>query len=197
MRQFVEAAVLVPLLVAGRSVHFTLQAGDKSVSLPKDTNLLLTVRSQTVEHHKGQVSFPGGVRDQQDPDLAATALRETEEEIGISQKEITLHGTLDPVHTASSQFIVTPYIGLLNDESGHFRSGRKLILSPHEIDRALFVPLDFLVHPKTLQQETLVGPTGLKLNLPYFHFEGHKVWGATAVMIHRFLERIARGSRHI
>ena len=72
--------------------------------------VLLTVRTEMVEHHKGQISFPGGAQDPEDADLTATALRESEEEIGLERADVEVWGQLDDIVTISN-FIVSPYVG--------------------------------------------------------------------------------------
>ena len=114
------AAVLIPVVMR-----------DEGLSV------LLTRRSPRLRHHGGQISFPGGRQDPGDENLIATALRETEEELGIPARLIEVIGTLNPLNTVS-RFEVLPVLGLLD---GNY----PLILSPDEVDHAFEVPLTHLL----------------------------------------------------
>jgi 8-oxo-dGTP pyrophosphatase MutT (NUDIX family) len=89
------AAVMVPVLDLG------------------DPALLLTVRSDLVGDHRGEISFPGGVRHPEDADLLATALRETEEELGIPREAFEVVGALPPTPTVVSGYVIQPFVGIL------------------------------------------------------------------------------------
>ncbi len=180
----IEAAVLIPLLDASdgdNAPTHQLVTKDGSHDLHGEIRLLLTMRSQTVEHHKGQISFPGGVKDPGDSTLAHTALRETEEEVGLPRSRIRLIDMLEPVNTMSSGFLVTPYVGLIA-QAHDLITGEALLLSPHEIEHPIFAPLSFFFDH----------PPGSFMGLPFYDFEGHRIWGATAVMISRFLQRVQK-----
>src|ERR1043166_761974 len=92
---FAKAAVLIPIFPTAEGL-----------------SVLFTVRTNEVETHKGQISFPGGMNDPSDADAVQTALRETEEEIGIMKNEVQVIGTLDD-HPVPSRFIITPVVGFL------------------------------------------------------------------------------------
>ena len=89
-----RAAVLVPLFEKGENCH-----------------IVFTKRSDNVRYHKGEISFPGGVFDERDLELERTALRETDEEIGLKENDVQIIGVLDDIITVT-QFIVTPFVGL-------------------------------------------------------------------------------------
>ena len=183
-----EAAVLIALLTA---LDLPEEPGGGPLSVPEDAHLLLTVRSQAVEHHKGQISFPGGMKDEEDQDLLETALREAYEEVGLHRNRVRLIRQLGSVPTATSNFIVTPYVGLVAG-AADLLSGSGLSLSAHEIDRVLFVPLAHLRQPGVETFETFERyPGSPKVTLPTYDFQGHRIWGATAVMIHRLLKELA------
>lgn len=182
-----EAAVLIALLTA---LEFQDAPGEGALRAPDDAHLLLTIRSQIVEHHKGQISFPGGMKDKEDGDLLETALRETFEEVGLHRDRVRLMGRLDNVPTATSNFIVTPYVGLV--PSAHdLLAGRGLTLSADEIDQVLLVPVSHLRRPGVEAFESYDGADGGKITLPSYDFHGHRIWGVTAVMIHRLLKRLS------
>ncbi len=159
------AAVLIPLYE---------YAGDLVV--------VLTKRTDRVEHHKGEISFPGGARDRADADLVRTALRESQEEIGLQAEHVQVIGRLDDIITASG-FHVTPYVGAI--ESG----AAPYIWRPHaaEVAEVLEVPLGHLLDPVNLMMDgtTVNGRTP---RVGSFRFGEHLIWGATARMLRNFLE---------
>ncbi len=153
-----RAAVLVPLYADGG-----------------ETFVLFTKRTETVEHHKGQISFPGGAVDSQDPDLLATALRETNEELGITSDRIRVLGTLDDASALVSGFVITPFVGVIPYPY-------PLTASPHEISEIVTVPLRAFREPKSLRVE-VVERGGDRMNTYFYRFGGHEIWGVTARII--------------
>jgi 8-oxo-dGTP pyrophosphatase MutT (NUDIX family) len=151
------AAVLVPLI-------------DRDEGL----NVLLTYRSVDLEHHAGQISFPGGRLEQSDVDAESGALRETEEEIGLSRDFIEILGRL-PDHVIISGYQVTPVVGLV-------RPGFMLRLDPTEVAGTFEAPLQHLFDPEThLSRRYRVGEEELEaFDLPW---QEHNIWGATAGML--------------
>lgn len=143
-------------------------------------HVLLTVRTELVEHHKAQISFPGGARDPDDADLVATALRETEEEIGVRAEHIDVLGRLDDILTISN-FIVTPYIGRVTEPAPY-----PFVPNTFEVAEILEVPLGHLHGPDALLTEPapwhdrMVPP-------PAYRFGHHIIWGATARILRQFL----------
>ena len=160
-----RAAVLVPLVQA-----------------PGGTAVLLTQRTETVEQHKGQISFPGGGLENGESPLDA-ALRETREEIGISPVDVEILGELDDEETAVSGFLVTPFVGVVASPS-------RLRLSPQEVRAVLHVPLAVLLDPRNVRTEIWTR-RGHERVLMYFYTAGRDViWGATARIIARFLHAV-------
>ena len=151
------AAVLVPLVDRGDEI-----------------NLLLTYRSSDLEHHAGQISFPGGRLEPQDPDAESGALRETEEEIGLTREFIEVLGRL-PDHIIISGFQVTPVVAMV-------RPGFSLRPDPTEVAAVLEAPLRHLFDPRTHAPRNLrIGNEDLMVyDLPW---QEHRIWGATAGMI--------------
>jgi 8-oxo-dGTP pyrophosphatase MutT (NUDIX family) len=185
------AAVLVPLIVDNQAPEpsghheagpFFLRSKSRLLQIPSRTDVLLTVRSSTVEHHKGQISFPGGVREAGDASLLETALRETHEEIGLERRGIEIVGELPDVPTFVTQFRVRPFIGVVR--------GRPLLRpNPSEIEEILFVPLRHLLDPAHLTMETYER-SGVRIQTPAYHFHTHRIWGATARMLQSLLENL-------
>jgi len=147
--------------------------------------LLLTRRTDTVEHHKGQISFPGGGVHAGDHDLSVTALRETWEEVGVRPEHVEILGRLDDIITISN-YHVAPFVGVLHHTPYEF------ISSPIEVAEVLEPPLDHLLDEDNLELETF-SVDGVVRLMPAYHFDGHRIWGATARMLQELLE-LLRGS---
>ena len=144
-------------------------------------SVLLTERSAHLKHHAGQVSFPGGGMESRDTSITATALRETHEEVGIRPTAIDVAGYLNPTPTVTG-FAVTPVVGFVVGEP-------EVIVDRAEVARAFEVPLDFLMDEgNEVQTEEEHG--GILFRITTFHYDGHRIWGATAGIIKTFREKI-------
>jgi 8-oxo-dGTP pyrophosphatase MutT (NUDIX family) len=153
---------------------------------PKDGEycVLLNKRSQQVEHHKGEMSFPGGARDPADQNSLETALRETEEEMGISRSDVTILGRLDDIATRSN-FGVRVYIGTI-PYPYHFEP------SPLEVAEVVEIPVTVLRDPANRRYETRWMDGEAVTACSYAHQE-HLVFGATAKILQQFLEVLEDG----
>ena len=134
---------------------------------------LLTQRSQQVATHKGQISFPGGVRDQGDATLCETALRETEEEVGITADWVEILGQFDE-YRSKTNLLVTPFVGFL-------REGFTVSPYPREVERILEIPLDFF--SQATPREEARQRHGKEVTLYFYDYESDIVWGLTAAII--------------
>lgn len=143
--------------------------------------VLLTQRTAHLTDHAGQVSFPGGRVEPQDTDAVATALRETEEEIGLHRRHIEIIGQMSDYITGTG-FKVTPVIGFVTP-------GFTLNPDPFEVDEVFEVPLDFLLDPANHARKQLMYKGRLReyYAMPY---NGHYIWGATAGMIVNLARRL-------
>ena len=146
--------------------------------------VLLNKRSQQVEHHKGEISFPGGARDTDDADFLDTALRETEEEMGISRADVTVLGELDQVETRS-RFLVRVFVGTIP-------SAYRFKPSAVEIAEVLEVPIASLRDSANLRVETRWEEDGPVTSYAYA-YNDHLIFGATARILQQFLELLEEG----
>lgn len=144
------------------------------------TQVILTRRTDTVKHHKGQICFPGGVRDEDDLTLWHTALRETREEIGLVADMITYICTLPAVVTPTA-FHVTPFVARV-------ASTRGLVPNPDEIAEVFSVPLKHLQDPQYLRFEPREY-FGQSFPVPFFRYGPHEIWGATGRMLLSLVSR--------
>lgn len=153
---------------------------------PKDSEfcVLLNKRSMTVEHHKGEMSFPGGARDPEDSDYEDTALRETEEEMGIGRDDITILGRLDD-NVTRSNFLVKVFVGTI-PYPYEFNP------SSHEIAEVVEIPIGVLRNPATLRWDSRI-ENGERIAVRSYGYQQHLVYGATAKILDQFLDIIEDG----
>jgi len=173
--------------IPGDGARFNLQvpAAQASVLVAlvlRDTGLqvLLTRRTAHLRSHAGQISFPGGKAETHDADAVATALRETEEEVGLARRHVEVLGHL-PVYTTFTGFIVTPVVALVQPPFD-------LRIDTGEVDEAFEVPLQFLMtpaHHRRHHWEAGGGITRQFLSMPWPASgpDGYFIWGATAAML--------------
>lgn len=152
---------------------------------PKDgeTHLVLTKRNAYPGVHSSQISFPGGKAETEDADLTATALRETFEEVGVEPDKIEVVMPFSEIYIPPSNFLVQPFLGILKNEP-------KFKPDPKEVTAIIQLPLD------TFLDDSIIIPSEMKTSysqsilVPAFVFEGHVVWGATAMMLSELKETI-------
>ena len=163
--EYRHAAVLVPLVVRESGLH-----------------VLLTERNAAMNSHAGQVSFPGGRKDESDPSLEHTALREADEEIGLKATHCEVLGTLPPYLTIS-RFKATPVVALVHPPFD-------LVPNPAEVADVFEVPLEFLTNPAHHQRRAreFMGRLRHFYAMPYAQSDGRErfIWGATAAMLRNF-----------
>jgi 8-oxo-dGTP pyrophosphatase MutT (NUDIX family) len=143
-------------------------------------SVLLTVRTDEVESHKGQVSLPGGMMDKKDKDIVETALRESTEEIGLEAGSVEILGLLDDT-VVPSLFIITPVVGYVQS---------KPVVKPSEVEVAeIFdAPLNLFTDEKCVRREDRV-IKGQRFPVWFYNYEGKVIWGATAAIL-RNLARV-------
>jgi len=160
---FVPAAVLLPLFEKGGDYH-----------------LVFTKRTETVNYHKGQFSFPGGRTHPEDKSLLDTALRETWEEIGLPPKDADVLGELDDIATYTTGFIISPFVAMIPFP-------HTFIANPAEVDEIIEVPLPVLRDKMNFAQEMLE-VDGRPIMQYFYHYRDHVIYGATARIVKHFLE---------
>ncbi|MDR7402496.1 MAG: CoA pyrophosphatase [Armatimonadota bacterium] len=160
-----RAAVLLALLSRGGEVA-----------------VLLTRRTEVVEHHKGQISLPGGTADPADRGPVDTALREAEEELGIPRGAVQVLGLLDDVVTVVSGFVITPVVGTLREPVA-------LRVNAAEIAEVLTVPLRTFTDPQALRIERRLRD-GRWVEVLSYRYGPHEVWGATARVLKGFVDAV-------
>ncbi len=142
--------------------------------------ILFTQRTEKVKEHKGQISFPGGAYQDGDKTLVDTALRESAEEIGLAPGEVKILGELDDTVTAVSNYIVTPFVGLIPWPY-------KFKVDGWETGEIIEVPISVLLDKDSLRQETrIIG--GQAVTSYFYHYQDRVIWGATARILHQFLD---------
>ncbi len=155
-----ESAVLVPLLMRG------------------EPHVLFTKRPASLRTHGGQISFPGGVRDEADPTPLHTALRELHEELGIPPAQVEVLGMLDETPTIT-QFRVVPFVGVIPPQFAY-------VASPEEIEEVIEVPLSHLLDP-AFQRSEKHQVFGRERDIYFYDYGQHVIWGATARILRDLL----------
>lgn len=145
-------------------------------------HIVLTRRQAHLRGHSGQISFPGGRRDPEDDTFIATALRETEEELGIMRDDITVIGELSSIYIPPSHYEVHPVVGFL-DNTPFFRPSEDEVAEVFS-----FRVVDLL--DESLKHHEYRDFRGVRVKIPYYKVHGHKVWGATAIMLSEFEHRL-------
>lgn len=141
--------------------------------------LPLILRPQYDGVHAGQMAFPGGRMERTDRDLIQTALREAQEEIGIRVQDVTVLGPLTELFIPPSNFFVQPVVGTLARRPDFYPD-------PREVDAVVEVSLTTLLD-KTIVGDSQIQVRGVTVDAPYYDIQGHRVWGATAMMIAELL----------
>jgi 8-oxo-dGTP pyrophosphatase MutT (NUDIX family) len=156
------AAVLLPLVDAG------------------DPEMVFTRRTEDLPRHPGEISFPGGMQEEADAGVRETALRETEEELGIPPADVEVLGALAPVHTVVSGILIVPIVGMLEARPS-FRPDEG------EIAEVLEYPLSRLIEAEA----TVEWPIGDHVYRGFaYEMDGNTIWGATAHILHAFLATV-------
>jgi 8-oxo-dGTP pyrophosphatase MutT (NUDIX family) len=163
--RLISASVLIPIID----------------DIKEGLSILFTQRTEHLKHHAGQISFPGGRMELIDHTPIDTALRETMEEIGLTQQKVTLLGSL-PAFTSFSGFWVTPIVGLVQPPL-------ELVLDPFEVASVFTAPLNIVLNIPNFQQQIIEmrGKQRVSYSLEY---KGHRIWGMTAAILIELAKRL-------
>ena len=146
-----------------------------------ETHLMFIVRKSSPGVHSGQIGFPGGKPESGDVDLKATAVRETWEEIGVSSQSIHVLCPLTEVYIPPSNFNVFPFVGMSTSTPNFKRQ-------PSEVESIIEILLKDILDDSKRVFSLVSTSYGPKVNVPAFNFEGHIVWGATAMILMEIIE---------
>ncbi len=130
--------------------------------------------------HSGQIAFPGGRKERQDPDLQYTALREAEEEVGINPSDVELAGKLSDLYIPPSNYIVSPYVGMVHSEPS-------FMPDPKEVEHVFNVRMASFFNTENIREIPIRQSGGNCLPTPCFDMNGQIIWGATAMIMAEFL----------
>ncbi|EKT4519231.1 CoA pyrophosphatase [Flavobacterium psychrophilum] len=147
----------------------------------KMTHLALIVRNSYPGIHASQIAFPGGKVEDSDLSLCETALRETEEEIGVAAKKVTVIRSFTQVYIPPSNFLVSPFLGFAKEEL-------LFTLSPDEVDQVIELPLYEFLDEKNVISTKMSTSYASNIQIPAFKINEHLVWGATAMMMSELKE---------
>lgn len=161
---FIHAAVLIPIF---------MESGGYKV--------LFTQRTNKVEHHKGQISFPGGSIEEGDRSLLDTALRESCEEIGLLREDVEILGQIDDTLTVASNFIVRPFVG-------HIPYPYPFKINPLEVAKIITVPIAIFFSKEAYRERDPIDFVDPIYDGPIYEYEDNIIWGATARIMENFIQ---------
>jgi len=131
--------------------------------------------------HSGQMALPGGKYEEYDTNQIQTALRESQEEIGVDRSSVEIIGNLSEFFVSASNYMVLPVVGFTSDKP-------KFVPEPREVDEVVTPHIQQLIDPRTLKEKQMTIRNSIEMICPYFDLEGRTVWGATAMMLREFVD---------
>jgi 8-oxo-dGTP pyrophosphatase MutT (NUDIX family) len=164
----IDAAVLVPLYLTDGEIH-----------------VVFTKRHDELRRHAGEISFPGGRRDESERDLRQTALREAQEEIGLEPHAVEIVGALQPTPTIATGYAIYPFVGMIE-------AGFAWVVAHAEVAEVLELRLEDL---RAGYGERRLVRRGIPFRTPTYEAGGHVIWGATARILADLLVRVSRSAR--
>ncbi len=147
-------------------------------------HVVLTRRRADLRRHAGEIAFPGGRQDPEDRDLADTALREAEEEIGLDRASVELLGELPAISTFATGYLIHPFVASIPE-------GQRWRLSPREVDAVLELALEEVRASRT---RTRLERRGISFETDAYIIDGNVIWGATARILATLFERLRSGA---
>src|SRR5688572_5202341 len=166
-------------LAAGLVLLYPYRSPAGSGSPGVTPHLVLTRRTTALRRHSGQISLPGGRYDADDGSLLRTALRETEEELGVNPADLTIWGRLEPEHIVATHYALAPFVAYTPRRPA-FRP------APAEVAEVIDLPLTHLLDPSTLEEE-IWDLQGTPRRVSFYRQAEHKIWGATARILHQIV----------
>ncbi len=148
----------------------------------ENLHLVLTRRTSTVAHHQAQISFPGGRMDRGESPIE-TAIREAREELRVPPASIRILGELTPLYVPPSNYCIYPVVAVAEERPEFWAS-------PIEVAEVIDVPVDHLLDAKNVRRETWP-LRGMDVRVPFYFFQGHKIWGATAMILAELIDLIS------
>ena len=152
----------------------------------KNSEIVLTVRSENLNNHPGQISLPGGSEEAIDSDVVATALRESEEEIGLAQGDVEVIGRLGDMALPSG-FQITPIVGLIEPDLDY-------VPCPIEVAEIFHAPLSLLINPDSYKSTSMTYDNQSRKILE-LQFERFRIWGATAAILYHLAQMIENSKK--
>ncbi len=176
---------ILELKMKAREMESAKKAAVLCLFYPKgdSTHFVLILRKTYKGVHSAQIGFPGGKYENNDSSLEETALRETEEEVGVDQNNVEVLKELTEIYIPPSNFFVQPYLGIVHTTP-------EFIPQEDEVEAILEVPLAEFLDPKNLVTQTLSTSYAKEISVPAFELQGHVVWGATAMMLNEVRELV-------
>lgn len=166
LRQYRSAAVLIPVT---------------RLNAEAESCVILTVRSADLNSHPGQISFPGGTAEKQDKDPVATALRETQEEIGLHPNNVEVIGRISDIALPSG-YRVTPVVGIIDNDLEY-------LANPAEVEAIFHAPLSLLLDAKAYKRSAVAYQNAERAVLE-LHYGEYRIWGATAAILYHLASHI-------
>lgn len=154
---------------------------------PEGFTIVFTLRKEYNGTHSGQMSFPGGKREEGDADITYTALRETEEEIGVKPEEVQVIGALSELYIPPSNFLVYPTVGVLKGAANFSRQ-------EYEVEEIIEIPLSFFLKEESRSTTRIKVMGKTEVEVPAYLYDKYVIWGATAIMMSEFVYVLNNGS---
>lgn len=149
-----------------------------------DVNFLLTQRANYTGTHSSQISFPGGKVEEKDSSLMKTAIRESKEEVGIIEKDVSIFKEMTNVFIPPSNFLVTPFLSFINYTP--------IFIKNHEVKALIEVKLSDFLNDAAISSTTLSTSYAKNIEVPCFKLNSYIVWGATAMMLSEIKELLKK-----
>ena len=182
--QYRMAPTYRPRMTADEILQQQPRLGGVLILLYEKDNEWQTVFTQRRKYegvHSGQMSFPGGKKDDTDEDIIQTALREAEEEIGVSKSSLEIIGRLTELYIPPSNFLVHPVVA-------HLHGDKKFTAQEREVQEIVEIPLSFFLSSNSIKQTEIHLQQGVTTKVPAFIFGEYVIWGATAIMLSELKE---------